>query len=90
MKQARNRMMLIVWLVVGTLVFAHFWLVYPDVFPRFPPKFSLWLINLYGAKDGEDLGNLEELAVLILSFVLVSMLTWLSWRTFRLLNSGRG
>ncbi len=63
------------WTVIATLITTRLWLMHPDSVPRFPESFWIWLIEIYGSQDGEELANLEMLVTLSISFVLVLVLT---------------
>jgi hypothetical protein len=83
MKRALRRLSLIIWILAGTVVLARFLIIHHDLFPPFPEAWAIWLIDLYGSKDGEELADLEILVALglALSAILtVTMLAWLVWR----------
>lgn len=74
------------WLVAATLLLTYLWGHNPEMFPQPPVSFSIWLIELYGSKSGEDLADLELLYMLFVSFILVVLVTlflWLAWRFIR-------
>lgn len=73
-KTIRNAL-LVVWAAGATLATTRLWLTNPEVIPRFPEGFWLWLITVYGSHDGEDLANLELLVALFISFVFVLAVT---------------
>ena len=75
------------WIVSATLIITHLWLTHPDSVPRFPESFWIWLIEIYGSQNGEELANLELLVTFSISLVLVSVLTfaaWVFWHRYRL------
>lgn len=83
MKATVRFLLLGVWIVGATLIAARLWLTHPDAIPRFPESFWLWLIAVSGSKNGEDLGNLELLVALALSFlfvITVTVITGFLWR----------
>jgi hypothetical protein len=83
MKRALIRLSLIIWVLAGTVVLARFLILHHDLFPPFPEAWAIWLINLYGSRDGEELADLEILVALGLAFsaiLTVTTLGWLVWR----------
>lgn len=54
---------------------ARWWLHHPDAIPRPPESFSIWLLDLYGAKNAEDVSNAEILFSLGVSLIVVTLLT---------------
>jgi hypothetical protein len=74
------------WMICATLALTWLWGGNPDAVPRPPVSVAIWLSDVYGAKDGEDLGRLEVLYMLAVSFVVVAGGTWLIraiWRNRR-------
>lgn len=86
MRKAVSRLTLVLWVLFATLALAHWWLVRPDLFPKVPPGFSLWMIDLYGSTNGEELRDLESLLALGVAFPIVLFLTFSGifvWRCLR-------
>lgn len=75
MKRARYLTLLGAWTALATILLAHFWLLRPDLFPTVPSPLALWLVNLYGSSNGEELADLEDLFALIASFMVVAVFT---------------
>lgn len=76
-----------IWIVTGALLFGHYWLVTPGAFPPIPQPVARWLVDAYGAKNAEEIGNLEELTALFLGLVFTSLVTWLAVKTWRRLKA---
>jgi hypothetical protein len=74
-KTTSARIALLVWILVATAALAHLWIVRPDLGPQLPPAISLWLLELYGSSNGEELRDLESLVALACSFLAVLLLT---------------
>lgn len=63
------------WITISTVIVARLWLTHPDSVPRFPESFWIWLIGVYGSKNGEELADLELLVALCLSLVVMLVLS---------------
>ncbi|PZN80800.1 MAG: hypothetical protein DM484_09535 [Candidatus Methylumidiphilus alinenensis] len=86
MSRRTNIGLLVAWLVFATLSLTYVWGGNPDAIPRPPESFSIWLSNLYGAQDAEDIGKLDVLYMLLVSFIAVSICTSLAlfaWKSLR-------
>ncbi len=83
MKPTTTRFMLGTWVLAGTAALGHFWLARPDLGPQLPPAVSLWLIELYGSTNGEELRDLETLLALSSALVVILALTFAGWFIFR-------
>lgn len=75
MSKTGIRVLIGLWVSGATLALAHLWLTHPSQLPSLPSSISLWLIELYGARDGEQLRDLETLTALGVAFFLVIALT---------------
>lgn len=75
MKTFGKRLLLAAWILAATFTIAHLWLTYPDIPPHLPPDFTLWMIDLYGASNGEELRDLETLTALAMALPIALMLT---------------
>lgn len=75
--------MLATWVLAATAALGHFWLARPDLGPQVPPVVSLWLVELYGSTNGEELRDLEALLALGSALVVVLALTFAGWFVFR-------
>lgn len=71
----KRRFLLAAWLILATLVLAHLALTHPDVGPQVPQPVAIWLADAYGAKNADDIADLETLLVLAASFVTIAVLT---------------
>jgi len=78
MKLAQKYSLISAWVIVATLALAFFWGNYPYLFFYLPESLSIWLIEIYGASNGEELADLELLYVFISSFLIVSFLTYVA------------
>ncbi len=76
MKFSYKYILITIWVIVATLVLSFFWGNYPHRFFYLPESLSIWLIDIYGASNGEELADLELFYVLIMSFLIVSFLTY--------------
>ena len=86
MSRQRNIALLVAWLVFATLSLTYVWGGNTDAIPRPPESFSIWLSNLYGTQDAEDVGKLDVLYMLLVSFITVSICTLLAlfaWKNLR-------
>ena len=75
------------WVLFATGFLARWWLTHPDAIPRFPKPFWIWLIDLYGSQNGEELADLEMWVALSLSFVIVALLTLIGWFLWRYIST---
>jgi hypothetical protein len=75
--------MLGTWVLAGTAALGHIWLARPELGPQVPPAVSLWLIELYGSTNGEELRDLETLLALGSALVVVLALTFAGLFVFR-------
>ena len=69
------------WQITATIGLAFILGNNPDIFPILSPSepFALWLIDVYGSANGEELADLELLYVLVCSFIIVFVITLLFW-----------
>jgi len=70
-------------IALGTLALSRFWYTHPDLFPR---ALWSWLDGAGGADAGQ---NLEFLAVVATSLVVISIAAYVVLRTWRWLASTR-
>ncbi|MGF6275355.1 membrane-anchored protein YejM (alkaline phosphatase superfamily) [Massilia sp. UYP11] len=75
-----------IWVFVATVMLARFWLHYYYLFPQIPESFAIWLSTLYGARNAEEIADMETLLALSTALVIVGAVTlfarWI-WRKFR-------
>lgn len=67
-----------IWMGFATLVLTWLWGGNLDLVPRPPIGFAIWLSDVYGATNGEDLGQLDLLYGLVVSFIVVAGCTLLA------------
>ena len=77
MKKGYRYTLIGVWVVLATASLALWWLKNPDMYPTFPASFWEWLGQLYGATCCEEQADLELLVRLSLSFLVVSLSTFI-------------
>lgn len=65
------------WIVFATASLALWWLENPDMYPAFPESFWEWLDLFYGVACCEAQADLELLVRLMLSFFVISLLTFI-------------
>lgn len=70
-------------ILLATGLLARWWLLHPEVIPRLPSKFWIWLGNVYGVESGEDFADLELAVALVIVFVAVLMVAVLGGALFR-------
>ncbi|APF85863.1 hypothetical protein HI806_03355 [Ralstonia solanacearum] len=83
MKSPLGAGLLAAWLVVGAWLLNDWWGTHLDLVPKPPEVFGDWLIRMTGTANAEEAGDADFLFGLVVSFVIVSMLTWLLLATLR-------
>jgi len=69
---------LIIWLITGTVILAfilgnyHYHLGF-----TYPKSFAIWVSDLYGASNAEEVADLETILNFIVSFLVVSICTFI-------------
>ena len=69
---------LIIWLIIGTIILAyilgnyHYHLGF-----AYPKHFAIWVSELYGASNAEEVADLETLLNFITSFLAVSIVAFI-------------
>lgn len=76
MRKGYKNFLIGTWIVVGTLLLALGWLNYPAMYPDLPEPLWQWLRQLYGLTSCEDQADLELMVRLSLSFMVISLLTF--------------
>lgn len=76
MSRARKLLFVFLWLVVATHIYALIWSNHLDSFPQLPEKLGLWIADLTGTANSEDIEQLTVYYMLIVSFVVVSVATF--------------
>lgn len=59
--------------IISTLIMSFIWLRYPHFFPSLSEEQAIRLVNLFNAKNGEEIADLELYLVMSCSF-LISLL----------------
>ncbi len=57
-----------------TVLMSFVWLRYPNLFPSLTEEHAISLVDFFGAKNGEQIADLEVNLVLVLSLVFSTML----------------
>jgi hypothetical protein len=65
----------LLWILIFTLLLVYVWAHNPDIVPRPPQEFAIWLANLSNIQNGEQLANLELLYMGLISFVIALVLS---------------
>lgn len=63
------------WVLLAAGFLARWWLTHPDAIPRFPTSFWIWLTDLYGAQNAEEVADVEMWVALSISIIVVSLFT---------------
>jgi hypothetical protein len=72
-----RRLLIGMFVFFGSIGLTKFWGDYPDTFPRPLQWLGLRFIDLFDRKTPEDTADLEQLFVLGVSLIIVSLATWL-------------
>ncbi|AQW30788.1 hypothetical protein B0B51_13050 [blood disease bacterium A2-HR MARDI] len=83
MHRIRYRLGIAIGLMIGTAFFCRFFVTHPHLFPSIPESWALWLVDAYGARNQEDVADLEGWTGLVLGFIATSLVTWLALKTWR-------
>ncbi|NML13430.1 hypothetical protein [Azohydromonas caseinilytica] len=86
MKKGLRLGLAILWVLSATILLTRLWLANPGAFPQVPQPFALWLVELYGSQNGEELADLEMWFSLAVSFSIVTLATLLGgfiWHRIR-------
>lgn len=75
MSRARKIVLLFVWLVLATHLYAFIWSNNLDIFPQLPEEVGTWIVMLTGTNNTEDVENVTLYYILIVSFVVVAAAT---------------
>lgn len=75
MKRPRKAILLLAWLILATHAYAYIWSTNLDFFPQLPEKIGIWVADLTGTADSEDIEKLTLYYILIVSFVVVFVAT---------------
>ena len=77
------------WVLLSTGYLTRWWLTNPNVTPRFSESFWIWLSNLYGAQNGEELADLELLVGLVMFLTIVTLSILFGWFIWSLVKKNR-
>lgn len=83
MKPAARRTLVVLWVLSATLILGSYLAAHPEIGPGFPDAFSAWLLRVYGAKNADEVEDLETVLVLGIAFFVVSLVTWAVLRLLR-------
>ncbi|AST33979.2 hypothetical protein CDC46_14740 [Ralstonia solanacearum] len=83
MHRIRWRVGTAIWLMTGTAFFCRFFVSHPDTFRPIPDSWALWLVDASGARNQEEVADLEGWAGLVLGFIATSLATWLALKAWR-------
>jgi hypothetical protein len=92
MSRTRKAILLLVWLIVATHAYAYIWSTHLDLFPQLPERLGRWIADLTGTAGSEDIEQLTLYYILIVSFFVVAVATFLwmaailAFRKFRKLR----
>lgn len=92
MSTAVRRFLIGLWIVVASLALCKlwFWVAYSSGAGfTFPEPFAVWITDLYGARNAEEVADVETLLVFGICFVVVALCTWTALR-FTDRNQRRG
>jgi len=89
MKKKTMQGLIVIWVLVATVLLARFWLNYHYFFPRIPEPFWIWITDLYGATDAEQVADVEILVALALALLIVILLTATSRFTLKKIQMRR-
>lgn len=78
MKIAMRRLLVGVFVVLCSIRLTNYWGDYPDSFPAPLRGLGLWFVSLFERQTPEETADLEQIFVLAVSAVIVSVLTWLA------------
>jgi hypothetical protein len=84
MKLSLRHFLISAWIFVFTILLTRFWYREPDIFPGFLKLFGNWLIDMLGPMNAEQSADIELLYGAIVSFAMVSFLTWGALYSLRL------
>jgi len=71
---------LIIWLITGTFILLHIYGYFRNnfgIFITYPKPFAIWASDLYGTANAEDIADLVAIVNLIVSFLAVSIFTFI-------------
>ena len=86
MKRSLRYLMIGFWVLFATAGLALWWLKNPEMYPVFPESFWEGLSQFYGVTCCEEQADLELLVRLTLSFLVVSLSTFviiILWRRMK-------
>lgn len=83
MKRKVSVLLTTLWIIASTLLLTYIWGGNPGVMPYPPESFGIWLSDLVGAQNAEDIGRLNVHYMLIVSSIVVSFVTFLGLRIWR-------
>lgn len=90
MSRTRKFLLLIIWLVIATHVYAYVWSTHLDAFPQLPDSVGRWVAQLTGTADSEDIEALTLYYIFIVSFAVIATSTLLGLLVARALKRRYG
>jgi hypothetical protein len=78
MSRLKKAALLIIWLIFATCLYAYVWSHNLDNFPQFPEAFGRWVSKITGMDHSEDVETLTVYYMLIASFLIVSVFTFIA------------
>lgn len=83
MKPAARYALVVLWVLGATLVFGSYLAAHPEIGPGFPDALGSWIVKAFGARNADQVEDLETALVLGMTFVAVSLVTWIVLRLVR-------
>jgi len=84
MKVTTKRVLLCMWIFGASLFITKLWTDHPSILPELPIAFSERLAEIYGARNAEDVADLEILLGLVFFIPVVSIVSlaiFLAWHS---------
>ena len=76
MKRLLKSVLIVLWLLFATHLYAYVWSENLDLFPQLPEEFGVWISYLTGMRNSEDVERLTLYYMLVVSFLAVSLPTF--------------
>ena len=89
MNRTRKAIILFVWLILATHAYAYIWSTNLDFFPQLPEIIGRWVADLTGTADSEDIEQLTLYYILIVSFLVVFVATFVVVSAFWVFKKSR-
>ncbi len=82
MSRMRKAVLILVWLIVATHVYAYIWSTHLDLFPQLPEELGRWIAYLTGTANSDDIEQLTLYYIFIVSFAAVTGATFVGAAAF--------